>query len=187
METCQNGKINLVVKFIMLIFAVSKTTFMGYTHYWDIKKKSTAETRKNFASAVEEIKKIYASLPRTTQSAGGYYPRHKVVIKNGMGVGNPTFNDHLINFNGNAKNGTDHEGFHIDLNGRNEWNFCKTARKPYDLLVCCSLIALANNSTTELFKFSSDGTLADWKQAIALYTSVTGREVPQRILNWIKK
>jgi hypothetical protein len=63
----------------------------------------------------------------------------------------------------------------------NNWNFCKTARKPYDLLVCCALISLANNYPEKVFSFSSDGHFQDWQPAIDFYTRITNRKIKKSV------
>jgi hypothetical protein len=52
--------------------------------------------------------------------------------------------------------------------------FCKTARKPYDILVCVSLLAFKHAFyNPDVFSFSSDGDNADWQAAKNLYTDIT--------------
>jgi len=85
----------------------------------------------------------------------------------------------LLKFNGIGELG--HETFYFerepDLSYTKEdsevFNFCKTARKPYDLAVCCSLI-IAKQHFPEL-KVSSDGDLNDeWQEAIKLTQKILG-------------
>jgi hypothetical protein len=45
--------------------------------------------------------------------------------------------------------------------------FCKTARKPYDMLVCATLI-LVNNIAPDLLDIRSDGGIEDWEPALRL-------------------
>ena len=45
------------------------------------------------------------------------------------------------------------------------FNFCKTARKPYDLVVCAALI-LINQMAPDVFDISSDGSIHDWRYVI---------------------
>jgi hypothetical protein len=52
-------------------------------------------------------------------------------------------------------------------------------------LVCCSLIALANNLPTDDFSFSSDGNAKDWQPALDLYTEIIG-EPKANVLETIK-
>jgi len=68
-----------------------------------------------------------------------------------------------------------HETFVLSrLNYREEWqsgdsnmlfNFCKTARKPYDLFVCSCLIIAKNHLKNDI-KVTSDGEQHDWAEAI---------------------
>lgn len=149
---------------------------MGYTHYWTFNRDKSKDSSK-FAKAVEEIKAIHAKLPERTDSAGGSYLEYDLKIMGGMGTGEPEFTPTSVCFNGDEENGLDHETFSLDYNVDTGWNFCKTARKPYDLLVCCALIAFANNLGAKVFTFNSDGDLADWQPAINLYREVTGRDI----------
>jgi len=53
--------------------------------------------------------------------------------------------------------------------------FCKTARKPYDLLVCVSLLAFKHAfDNPDVFSFSSDGDNAEWETSKDLFTRITG-------------
>ena len=58
--------------------------------------------------------------------------------------------------------------------GDGDFNFCKTARKPYDLLVCACLIAAKKELNYEVH---SDGKKEDWQPAIDFYNKVTGSGV----------
>ena len=61
-----------------------------------------------------------------------------------------------IMFNGMAIKGLDHETFYINKkNDRESFNFCKTARKPYDLAVW-HLLYFINNETGAMKKISRD-------------------------------
>lgn len=68
-----------------------------------------------------------------------------------------------IFFNGVGDNA--HETFSYYPNS--EWDFCKTARKPYDLYVCATLIVL--KYFTPGLDFSSDGVVesGEWLDAIS--------------------
>jgi hypothetical protein len=122
---------------------------MGYTHYW-IPKESTKEDFQKFSAA---CKKLHDSLPKTTDTAGGYSSDDPLEIRGGMGEGTPAFTPELVWFNGNAERDLDHETFVIDHTD-NDSNFCKTARKPYDLLVVACLLAAVDILD---YRFSSDG------------------------------
>ena len=120
---------------------------MGYTHYWDFNptKIEFEKTRQTFKKVADEVNKMHNTLPSFSESAGGCYKNEPIVIKGGSGEGKPIINDSNFWFNGDGSNNLDHETFCIDvMQSDDKWNFCKTARKPYDLLVCCTLISLAN-------------------------------------------
>jgi hypothetical protein len=57
------------------------------------------------------------------------------------------------------------------------FEFCKTARKPYDIMVCCVLLAAKHHLKARV-SVSSDGDLDEWQPAIDLYEKVLGRKAP---------
>jgi len=86
-------------------------------------------------------------------------------------------NESEVWFNGDEKTGMSHETFDIKWfpSGGEEKGFCKTARKPYDLLVCVSLLAFKHAfDNPVVFRFSSDGDNAEWEEAKDLFTRITG-------------
>jgi len=139
---------------------------MGYTHYWtfDRSKMTQDELKIAFKKAIDEIVTLKNNLPK------------EIVIKGGQGDDEPIFNEKEIWFNGNSESDEDHETFGITLEqpepryqgGNVNFDSCKTARKPYDLLVCASLIAL-NKYMPKAFTYSSDGGEEDWKKPKAFY------------------
>ena len=143
---------------------------MGYTHYWT-PKVATADKFKEFAAT---CKKLHKALPDTSETAGGYASDDKIKIRGWDGTGKPTFKDDGISFNGDGDNG--HETFSIDPK-KDDWNFCKTARKPYDLLVVACLIAAHEILGYEV---SSDGSFEDWKPAIEFYMDTFYAESPDK-------
>lgn len=129
---------------------------MGYTHYYT-PKKVTDDQWENF---IDTVKKLYKAIPDTT------------IIKDGFGEDQPIFgsilpelNKPAVWFNGDASQGLEHETFLI-LKNDLKWQFCKTARKPYDFMVCLTLLA-----ARDILKFdvSSDGNIDDWLPAIRFY------------------
>jgi len=130
---------------------------MGYTHYWTPKAENTKKEFKEFSEA---CKKLHDNLPETTDTAGGYSKADPLEIRGGIGEGEPAFTADVVWFNGNAERDLDHETFGISrTNTDNLWNFCKTARKPYDLLVVACLLAAVDILD---YSFSSDG-FTDYK------------------------
>jgi len=148
---------------------------MGYTHYWTYNPnaiKDTEELRKKFLQAVKLIQKAHKLINK-----------EKIcVIRGGLGEGTPMINESQVWFNGDEKTGMDHETFSI------KWypekgiarDFCKTARKPYDILVCFSLLAFKHAfNDYKVFHFSSDGDNSEWEEAKDLFTRITGSFVGQ--------
>ena len=182
---------------------------MGYTHYWtfDRSKMTQDELKIAFKKAVDEIVNLKNNLPK------------EIVIKGEHGYNEPTFSEQEICFNGDIESESEHETFRVTLEQpkiytyRNtdppksfsedkNFKFCKTTRKPYDLLVCASLIAL-NKYMPEAFTYSSDGNKEDWKKPKEFYQqfcestiedeswyvwrehkTVEGEETPRLLVPW---
>lgn len=139
---------------------------MGYTHYWNL-KNTTDKFQKQFAIVVSEITVLKERLPEHSLSAGGYYKEEPLKICGEDGKGKPIINNECICFNGSSKNDLYHEGFYLGKDSERDFNFCKTARKPYDFLVCLVLISAANH--IDGFEFSSDGNFKDWMEVLDFY------------------
>lgn len=144
---------------------------MGYTHYWNL-KKPTKKTKEQVKTAFDEIAILFDKLPQNSTSAGGYYVDEPLRLHGGDGTGKMHINSEALIFNGDAKQSLDHETFYFDITNLSDFEFCKTARKPYDFAVCVALLAMANH--IEGFTFSSDGELEDWKPAIDFYNEKVG-------------
>jgi len=139
---------------------------MGYTHYWT-PKKSSAKKFKEFSNTCQ---KLHDNLPKKSDTAGGYHSDDEIEIGNGQGHlagdNKPEFSKDAVWFNGVGK--LAHETFAMSLNETN-WTFCKTARKPYDLLVCACLLASIDILG---YNVSSDGSIDDWKPAVKYYNEI---------------
>lgn len=159
---------------------------MGYSHYHNLAKKPSKAKFEEFANV---CKKMHKALPSTTDTAGGYHSSDPLSIKCGMGRGEPEFSANRIDFNGNEFLGLEHETFRIERRVENE--FCKTNRKPYDLLAVACLIAASQMLPG--FTFSSDGftdnfvemhsvhvhECDDLQQGLDLYNEVMEKELTQ--------
>lgn len=154
---------------------------MGYTHYFGHKKTSKI----NWAMIVEDCKKLQANLPKGVLIDGCFaYPV-------------PQFTDKMIHFNGTDEGFTfemrkddscpknSHETFELLAdgvkkrgfsNGGMPFTFCKTARKPYDLLVCGCLLVYKHHSPATM-ELSSDGDAEDWADAEKFVKDTLGYEV----------
>lgn len=130
---------------------------MGYTHYIN---GSTKCTKQAWASAIDDIQRVVAM-------AG-------IPLANGQGEPGtlPIFNEEEVYFNGVGP--ASHETFVVRYGGATVSDFCKTAQKPYDLMVCACLIILKRWIPT--LKVSSDGGEEElgWGNAISLCQQVLG-------------
>ena len=97
---------------------------MGYTRYWTRTEKPITDEYIDF------IQRLVIEC----RNQG-------IKLGNGVGEGNPVITENAIVFNGNAKKGLDHESFYIsnDAEELGNFQFCKTARKPYDYAVRLAL------------------------------------------------
>ena len=142
---------------------------MGYTHYWRFHrdKMTTEDIRNTFKAVTEEIQDIINKLPQS-----------KEVLRGGLGEGEPIINETEVWFNGDEELGNDHETFCINWKDTEAFGFCKTARKPYDLFVCLSLLSFTEHFPSHVFTLSSDGDAEEWQEAVDLYNKITGKKVP---------
>ena len=121
---------------------------MGYTHYFNFIEEPS---REKFIEFAEGVKQLVA----TAQEAG-------------IEIADEEYGDDKIVFNGVGANS--HETFFVSADGV-DFNFCKTAQKPYDTAVTASLI-LAKKIFGDNIKISSDGDWSDWESGQLLYESV---------------
>ena len=159
---------------------------MGYTNYWTYNPNeilNTEELRRKFRKAVAIIKEAHKAIKKdkyihvNLKQSNGYYDDNHCIIRGGLGKGLPIINESQVWFNGDEKTGMDHETFDIKWfpSGGSVNGFCKTARKPYDILVCVSLLAFKHAfDNPDVFSFSSDGDNEEWETAKNLFTRVTG-------------
>jgi len=156
---------------------------MGYTHYWNL-KNPTKKTKQQFIDVMLDVDMIMNSLPKFSTSAGGHYRDYPLVVKNGLGEGSPITNNTEILINGDASEDLDHETFSFEYTDKPlDFGFCKTARKPYDFVVCCILISLGNR--VDGFEFSSDGGYDDWKDCFKFYEEHVTKKINDRVRNFI--
>jgi len=139
---------------------------MGYTHYW---KSNTGETQKlpseewgEFAYDVNRIfndeetlsliqKEFDCDLPPLVSDNNGGY-----ICFNGIGDGG-------------------HETF-LFSRETEEFQFCKTAFKPYDLIVT-AVLSLAYSYFGDYIKITSDGGPGDWNEGVDHASRILGCKV----------
>lgn len=124
---------------------------MGYTHCWNEKHVGKERWRK-FKGAVQEmIDRHNQELPIDWEYDEADKP--------------PQVDDNCVRFNGRGDDG--HETFMIERLGRGQFEFCKTARKPYDVYVVACLILLHHYKPQ--FTWRSDGDTAEEFQVSYLW------------------
>lgn len=160
---------------------------MGYTH--SLRRPKTLDATR-FTLWQSDVRRLLAALPATTDTAGGYYRDVPLRICGPWGLGGPIITPDGVYFNGDAQQDcdgetADHETFYVKRvyqpeawekpEGKQRWyfTFCKTARKPYDVLVTAALIRLAYHFP-EACKIESDGDADEWAAGAALCQQVFG-------------
>lgn len=133
---------------------------MGYTHYW---YRETSIPTKSFNAIVKDFKTIQ---PEFHVNLGDW--------EGSFGT-KPSINKTLVSFNGIGE--YSHESMYfpkvlnedrITSDNGLIFQFCKTARKPYDIAVCSFLI-IAKHYLGDKFKVHSDGEIKDeWQDSMNL-------------------
>ena len=123
---------------------------MGYTHYHTQQREFTQTEWADVTAATVKIKKYAKTqgIPLDDES-----------------------NKSRIFLNGVGDDG--HETLFITRQHNPDFAFCKTALKPYDLVVCMVILACNHNAPGAL-EISSDGDLSDWKESIEAYKELFG-------------
>ena len=134
---------------------------MGYTHYWTFKKSPAeiADGKQKFANAVALFKK-------------GLEKLQGIALGDGSGTGEPIITDTVVYFNGKAP--LEYETCAMSLESKG-FDFCKTARMPYDPVVCLLLLCMADAFGDD-FEYSSDGDIENgeegWARAKEIFANL---------------
>jgi len=157
-----------------------------------IKKHAAA-----FQKISSELNGVFKHLPEYSFNAG-CDKEYKLELAGGNGIGNPEITPEQIWFNGTESNGMDHETFSLNLFDMSYYNsvdqmgkdgvfnFCKTARKPYDFAVCIALMVIKHHLGAD-FSISSDGNSKDWQPSIDFYESYFKRKASKQLTNYLTK
>lgn len=139
---------------------------MGYTHYWRFKKsKSMAlENERRYQRAIKKINIV-----------AQYYQSR---LESGHPDRLSGYTAYSSNYGGVHLNGAREHAFedfclreHFSEN--RDFEFCKTASKPYDIVVTAALILLAHYLKYSV-EVSSDGCPSDWQAGLDLAKQATG-------------
>lgn len=150
---------------------------MGYTHYFTFNKPKgvkAATLEQTYQSALKECAKLARAYNAACTKAGltdnrlsGYTAHSKLGQYGGLQI--------------NGKADLAHESFelreHFSENGA---GFCKTAMKPYDVVVVACL-AILKYRLGDAISVGSDGSGEDWDRGVALARRVIRRKVPNPI------
>lgn len=117
---------------------------MGYTHYYQQHSKPTEQQWANFTHHVKELIEMSWDIELDIEITTD------LIAINGVGD-------------------ESHETFLMER-GNTTWDFCKTARKPYDQVVTAVLI-LARYTFPD-YSLSSDGDWEDWSIGRDIFTRV---------------
>lgn len=128
---------------------------MGFSHYLTPTKTATQEQWEAFTKKAKEIIDAFGE---------------PVYNWNGEEEGAEITND-MIRLNGCAAKDEDHETFHIERNS-GTWDFCKTARKPYDTVVVALLIVGQAMGIIESWSSDGDEEDGDFDEARELIAKV---------------
>lgn len=151
---------------------------MGYTHYWYQRRAFTDHEWEQVCAAFNAMR---AQLPEHTDTAGGYSAEFPLKLCGWNGEGKPNVDEIHIAFNGSAADNLDCDTFFLAKDyalhaGEYEmerfaehgpwFQFCKTQRLPYDLVVCALLLA-ASEIAPGWADVSSDGDMEgeEWHPA----------------------
>jgi hypothetical protein len=134
---------------------------MGYTHYWSFKasRGDAKQVEAKYQRAVKACDKVVKFYSKLNGGLSGYSAHAK-------GYGG-------INVNGSGDDG--HETFILrEHYSQNEaGNFCKTAQKPYDIVVVACLIILQHYLGTNI-EVGSDGDVSEWHDGMQLAQKISG-------------
>jgi len=147
---------------------------MGYTHYWYQKRDFTGEEWK-------QIKLASLAVSHIIQHGVDRGPVFiQIDIRGWDGTGKAQFTNDEITFNGDKDKLENHETFRLNrvmpdpttqpwrekyiVRVRDYFAFCKTAQKPYDILVCAVLL-IAKHVAPTAIDYSSDGDEEEWRGA----------------------
>lgn len=160
---------------------------MGYTHYFE--KPNKPLNSKAFGEFIETAQKIVHACSPTGPIGGVYYEGEEVKIAGPNGDKEPLFTGTEIALNGEGENA--HESLNIRNieDGLGTFNFCKTARKPYDIVVTGILIALKKKFEFTV-KINSDGDIDEWEPGLNLYNTCVEDKFKvkkETLEKWIKQ
>ncbi len=128
---------------------------MGYTHYFQHKKNIKNDV---WNKICDDVEKIISYCQNNGINLASNMENSTNMVHKKLGI---------INFNGVGDD--EHETFDIFKKPiiNDDFTFCKTAQKPYDLAVCSTLLIVHYHAPNH-YHIRSDGDAIDWKEASEL-------------------
>lgn len=131
---------------------------MGYTHYFSQQENIP---QNSWDKICKDVKIILDHQQKEGVLLESNHPS-EIMINKKAGY---------INFNGVGDDS--HETFSITQEKHDNFNFCKTNQKPYDLALVASLMVIEHHAP-ESFNIGSDGNIEDWQDAAKLNQNILG-------------
>jgi hypothetical protein len=155
---------------------------MGYTHYWTFKsapRGAADKTEIAYQTAIAECAKIARIYNAECKKELREYDRLS-------GFSAHTAPNKYGGLEINGKGDQAHEPFTMREHYRQNlevdaFNFCKTALKPYDVVVTACL-AVLKHRLGDLIEVSSDGRAIDWSDGVQLARRITKLKVKNPII-----
>jgi len=134
---------------------------MGYTHKFQITRRPTQE---NWAHLMFDVEHLIKTLPSYHELINlGADVDKGIILRGPMGDKKPICNSRKIAFNGDSSTDSACETFLLVPKVMSE--SCKTARQPYDFVVCAALVLVFLH--IPYFVLTSDGDTNDWRPAVS--------------------
>lgn len=146
---------------------------IGFTHYWYRNVQSKVSPLQ-WTAICEAFTKIYQDC-----SQNGI----ELLYEEDRPNSRPRCDGEVIRFNGTEKGNLGHETFILEritkgpVRDGEVFEFCKTARKPYDVAVTALLLA-AEFYAPGVWRIESDGDREDWEEGVCLFEEIAGEDAP---------
>lgn len=134
---------------------------MGYTHYWHFKPAvgKAKDLEATYRVALKDCQRVCKAFYKEFGGLSGYSAHTPLGSYGGLCV--------------NGKGEEAHEAFELREHFKeNDGGFCKTARKPYDLVVVACL-AILKHRLGPAIEVASDGWPDDWMDGVEYARKVT--------------
>jgi len=138
---------------------------MGYTHYWNRTADFTQKEWDKICFDIFEVITKYCE------------PNGIKIVRDKDEDSHPLINNQQIHLNGYKDEA--YETFFVNKKIKNQYfkngesfDFCKTQRRPYDMMVMLALLIMKNHAS-KTFSYSSDGNWnEEWKPAKKIFKEI---------------